>query len=372
VRVIMGGYHPSHIPYEVRSHADSVYIGDSEDLWPKVISDAKRGKLDRFYRAKCIAPQTRLFPRRDIYKGKHYLPVTVIQFSRGCQFGCNFCSISSFRKKNYFCRPVKDVIAEIENQTRKWFLFADDNIVMEPKAAKELFRALIPLKIHWFSEGSINMARDLELMDLMLKSGCIGHLIGFESINRESLISMRKTPNLSGFDQYHAQLKVIHNYGLPIWATFTLGHEFDTLETIERTLEFSMKHKFALADYNVLTPYPNTPLYHRLAREKRLLYGGKWWLHPDFRFGHAAFRPRNMSADELTQGCFDAYKKFYGLDSIIRRAINIKTNLRSLYHAYLYLLCNGISHHDTIKKQGIMLGEKDRHYISKKSLRYVS
>jgi radical SAM superfamily enzyme YgiQ (UPF0313 family) len=203
VQVIMGGYHPSHIPDEVLAHANSVYIGDAEDLWLNVISDARRGRLASIYRAKCTAPSEQFFPRRDIYKGKRYLPVTLIQFSRGCQYGCNFCSISSFRRRQYFVRPVSNVIEEIEHQNRKWLLFADDNIVMNMKTAKELFRALIPMRIHWFSEGSVNMAGDPELMDLMMKSGCIGHLIGFESINRQSLLSMRKTPNLSGSDQYN-------------------------------------------------------------------------------------------------------------------------------------------------------------------------
>lgn len=356
IPVIMGGYHPSLMPDEAKSHADSVYIGDAEDLWPKVISDAKRGKLDPFYRARQGAQHQRLFPRREIFEGKSYLPITLIQFSRGCRFACDFCAVSSFYKKNFFYRPVNEVIAEIEAQKRKLLLFVDDNIVMNPKAAKELFHALIPLRVHWMSEGNITMANDLELMNVMAKSGCVGHLIGIESINENSLKSMKKTSNLLNFNQYQRQLEIICDHGLQIWATFTLGHEYDTKETIERTIEFSLKHKFAIADFNVLLPYPNTPLYHKLLKDGRLLFDGRWWIHPDYRVGRAAFRPHRISPQELENGCFFARRTFYRFRSIIYRAFAFKTNMQSLYRLKIYLLSNYYHHHDTIKKQDIMLG----------------
>ena len=72
------------------------------------------------------------------------------------------------------------------------------------------------------------------------------------------------------------------------WAAFTLGHDYDTVESIRETSDFAMHHKFAFAAYNILMPYPGTPLYNRLEAESRLLYGGKWWLHPEYRFNDAA------------------------------------------------------------------------------------
>jgi len=357
VPVILGGYHPSLMPHEAKSHADSVYIGDAEGLWPKVISDAKRGKLNPFYQASYSVPQPKLLPRRDLFERKSYLPITLIQFSRGCLFECDFCAVSSFYKKSYFHRPVNEVINEIEAQKRKFILFTDDNIVMNRKVAKELFSALAPLKIRWISEGNITMAHDLELMRLMAKSGCMGHLIGIESINEDSLKSMKKVSNLSKFSQYRKELQVLRDFGIQIWAAFTLGHEYDTVETIERTLDFSLEHRFGIADFNVLLPYPNTPLYHKLAKDGRLLFDGKWWIHPDFRLGHAAFRPYRMSPEDLEKGCIGARKKFYSFGSIIHRAFDFKTNMKSASRFKIFLLSNYLHHYDTIKKQDILLGD---------------
>lgn len=356
VPVIMGGYHPSHMPDETKLHADAVYIGDAEGLWPEVIADARRGTLKPYYRSRTGILQQDILPRRDIFKGKRYLPITLMQFSRGCHFACNFCSVSTFYNKTFFHRPVRDVIAEIEKQARSLILFVDDNIVMNHKVAKELFKALIPLKIKWFSEADINMSGDAELMDLMMRSGCKGQLVGLESIEEDSLRAMGKRPNLVRYNRYEEQLKILRDYGLLLWAAFTIGHEHDTKATIDRTLEFSMRHKFALVDFNVLMPYPNTPLYHQLAQEDRLLYEGKWWLHPDFRFGKSAFVPHHMSAEELADGCFRARQEYFKLKNIFMRAFDHKTNMSSLLNAGIYMLVNYLSYNDGLKKQNVELG----------------
>lgn len=355
VPVVMGGFHPSHMPDEAKLHADSVYIGDAEGLWPDVIADARTGALKPYYRSRAGILQRDIIPRRELFKGKRYLPVTLMQFSRGCYFDCNFCSVSTFYHKTFFHRPVRDVIEEIEKQDRSLILFVDDNIVMNHQVAKELFRALIPLKIKWFSEGDINMAEDRELMDLMARSGCKGHLIGLESVEEESLRAMGKRPNLARYSRYEEQLNVIHDYGLLLWAAFTIGHEHDTRETPDRTLDFCLRHKFALIDFNVLMPYPNTPLYRALASDRRLLYDGTWWLHPGFRFGNAAFVPNRMTPEELAEACDSARQKYYKLSSIVKRAFDT-TNMNSFFHAGMYMLLNYLYHNDGLKKQDVLLG----------------
>jgi radical SAM superfamily enzyme YgiQ (UPF0313 family) len=141
-----------------------------------------------------------------------------------------------------------------------------------------------------------------------------------------------------------------------VWGAVTIGHEHDTHETFQRTREFALRHRFALADFNVLMPYPGTPLYRQLEAEHRLLYGGKWWLDEDFRFGKAAFIPHNLSPDELADGCFMARQRYYGLVSILRRAIDPGVNMRSWSNLKMYALSNYLSYNDALKKQDIMLG----------------
>ena len=360
VPVILGGYHPSHVPDESILYADSVYIGDAEDKWASVIADFKKGQLKKIYKGENGIPDDDILPKREIFNGKKYLPIALVQFSRGCKFDCNFCSVSSFYDKEFYHKKIENVIKDIESQDKKLILFVDDNIVMNHKVAKELFIALAPLKIKWASEADINMANDLELMSLMVKSGCIGHLVGFESIEEKNLISMNKRPNLVEFDYYKEKLEIIKDHGLFVWAAFTMGHDYDTLESIERTLEFSLKHKFVLADYNVLMPYPMTPLYNQLAKENRLLFDGQWWLHPEYRFGKTTFVPARISPEELEDGCFVARKKYFTIPSIIKRGVEFKVNMKSFNNLYICLLMNSLSYNDAIKKQDIILGNAGR------------
>jgi radical SAM superfamily enzyme YgiQ (UPF0313 family) len=338
VPVVMGGMQPTLIPDEVMPHADSIYIGDAEFKWKEVIEDARRGRLQPVYQAPVGSPQPGTLTRRDIFKGKGYLPITLLQFSRGCRFACNFCAVSTFFDKTQYCRDVPEVAQEIEAAERQILFFVDDNILSNFEAAKTLFRALIPLKVHWVSQGSIDMTQDRELMALMVKSGCVGMVVGFESINPASLRWMKKSPNfVGGFKDYKPQLEIIRDHGIQLWAAFTLGHDYDTLESIEQTLEFAWENKFPLAAFNILVPYPGTPLYQKLEAEGRLLYDGKWWLHPEYRFNYAAFQPKTMSPEELTEACWRCRSAYNSFGSLVRRAFDLKTNMRSLYKLGVYL-----------------------------------
>ncbi|NJD03863.1 MAG: radical SAM protein [Ruminiclostridium sp.] len=358
VPVILGGMHVKLIPEEAAQYADSIYIGDAESLWANVMEDARQGCLKPVYRAGTGKPQSGIGTRRDIFKGKGYLPLTLLQFSRGCCFDCEFCATSVYFNKTHSFRDIKELVSEIEAQDRKFLFFVDDNIVANPEAAKKLFKELTPLKLKWVSQASIDMTQDRELMELMVRSGCLGHVIGFESIDAGNLLAMKKAPNINQQNNYHDQIAILRDYGLQTWAAFTLGHDFDTRESVQRTLEFALKNKFTFAAFNILMPYPGTPLYKRLQQEERLLFGGKWWLHPEYRFNYAAFSPRNMTPDELTAACFEARKTFNGVGSIVRRAFEPKTNMRSLVRFMVYASYNPLFRKEVFKKQGMRFGLK--------------
>ncbi len=359
VPVIMGGFHPTLLPEEVALHSDSVVIGDAETIWADIIKDASNGHLKPRYQAGPQGtPQAGYMPRRDIFKGKPYLPMTPVQFGRGCKFACSYCAVSVFFNQTHSVRPVDDVIREIKAQDRKLILFVDDNIVANPEASKELFKALIPLHIRWVSQASINMVNDPELMDLMVKSGCLGNLIGFESITPETLLEMKKAANLKDFSGYKREIQILRKYGLQTFAFFMLGYDGDTPESLYKTLDFAIRNKFTFAGFNVPTPYARTPLYKKLQEEGRLLYDGKWWLHPDYRLNNAAYIPAHMSPKELTRIAFDIRSRFNSLGSVIRRFLDPKTNMRSLYKAALYWQYNPIYRREMYKKQGMRLGQK--------------
>lgn len=359
VPVILGGFHPTLAPEECLEHADSIFRGEAEPLWAQVVEDVRHGRLRRVYRARGDTPQPGgLQPRRELFRGKGYLPITLMQFGRGCRFHCTFCAISAYFEGRHVTRPVREVLAEIESQDRRLIFFVDDNFVCDRAAAKRFLRELVPMRVRWVSQGAIDMTEDGELMDLMEASGCLGHVIGFESISPESLRGMDKQSNLGAgnWDRYETACAVLRRHHLQTWAAFTLGHDGDTRESIRETLEFALRQKFAFAAFNILMPYPGTPLHARLAAEGRLLYDGKWWLHPDYRFNHAAFVPSRMTPDELTAAAFDCRERWNRVGSILRRLWDFGTHLSSPARAAIYLSYTGLYARETLRKQGMLLG----------------
>ena len=342
IPVVLGGVHVTLLPDEASTHADAIVIGDAETVWQNVLADISNGKLQKKYTGTFDEPQKDAFPRRDLFKGKGYLPVSMVQFSRGCCFDCSYCSVSKFFKRSHQCRNIESVIEEIEKDKLKQILFVDDNMVANRKWLKLFLKELAPLKVNWASQSSIDMVQDRELMDLMAKSGCIGHLIGFESININTLKWINKSPNIRNFDEYRKALDILRDYNLLTWASFMIGNDFDDLETIEKTVEFAIKSKFTLAFFHVLMPYPGTEVYEQFKNENRLLYDGHWWDHEDYTYNSATFVPKLISPEQLKEAAIKANKAFYSYSSIASRMFDFKTNFSSLINLFIYSKFNYI------------------------------
>ena len=180
--------------------------------------------------------------------------------------------------------------------------------------------------------------------------------MGFESISPESLRDARKSPNLRGFSLYSQEVAVLRDHGMQTWAAFTLGYDHDTADSIRATVDFALRNKFAFAAYNILMPYPGTPFYRKLAEAGRLLYDGRWWLHPEYRFNHAAFRPARMSPEALTEACHAARTRYNSLGGLVRRFSDWQTNLRSLNRAFSYWRYSLLFRRELYKKHGMRFG----------------
>ena len=358
VPVAMGGMHPFLVPDEVSQHCDSILIGDAERVWPTVVADAQAGRLQERYIASAGVPiQDGTFPNRSIYGKRRYLPLHLMQFSRGCRYRCGYCAISTYFSAHHDSRSPEEVVEEIKSAKSKWVFFVDDNLIGDKDVAKELFRALIPLNIHWVSQASVDMLEDDELMDLMMRSGCLGHVVGFESLSDGSLKEMHKSVNRRfAKDHYAEAITRIRHWGMQVWAAMTLGHDHDSLDSIRETCDWTINSKFTFAAYNILMPYPGTQLYDNLAAQGRLLYDERWWLHEDYRFNHAAFTPMNMTADELSQAGFTCRTRFNSLASVVSRAIDFRTNMRNPLRLATYLAYNPIFRREVFEKQGMSLG----------------
>lgn len=354
VPVVFGGYHPTFLPDEALLHADTVVRGDAEGVWRQIVEDAQNGGMQKLYQSSEFPELANVFPDRSIFKGKKYAPMALVQYGRGCKFNCSFCSIRAFYGNNLRQRPVADVIEDIRRSGRKHIFLVDDNIFVDVDKARKLFKALIPLKIKWSCQVSIDIARDQELVRLMAESGCISALIGFESLDPASLKEIKKGWNVK-WQSYDDAIEVFQSEGIMIYGTFVFGCENDTLENFDIAVDFAIRHRFILANFNPLTPMPGAPLFDRMQREGRLLHD-RWWLDPEFKYGDATMLPMNMTAEELTRACFSARQKFNTMKSIFHRINDRRTNLRSPLRAGVFLLSNYVSRREIYRKQKRALG----------------
>ena len=313
-RVVLGGIHPSILPNEAGMHADAVVIGEAESTWPALIEDFRSGRLQKVYRQSGRPALTGLpVPRRDLFQRNRYLVPDTISTTRGCPFSCSFCSVSLFSGRTYRCRPVDEVIKEVETiDRRKRVIFVDDNIVGKPDHAKELFKALIPYRLRWFGQASVNIARDDELLDLAAASGCQGLLIGFESIAPESLARMGK--RINRIEEYETVAKKLHARGIAIHGAFMFGFDEDDEDIFNRTTSFAKKMRLESVQFGIVIPHPGTALFDDLEKAGRIT--SKDWSRYDTK---VVFRGQSLSEEALMDGTHRALKEFFSPGSIFRR-----------------------------------------------------
>ncbi len=335
VPVVMGGFHATLCPEEVSQYAEAVVIGEAEEVWNTVLIDAERGTLKPYYKASQHAPLTGSKFDRSIYSSKKYLPLTLVESGRGCQYKCDFCAVQSFSKNTHTVRPPDEIIAEIKRIKRKPLIFfVDDNFAINRQHTRELLHALIPLNIRWVSQTSIDVAYDEDLMQLMVESGCQGVLIGLESLNIKNLNTMKKSVNLMKGDLEQALVN-LRRKKIRLYTTFVFGYDEDTVESFEKTVQFAKQHKFFLAAFNHLVPFPGTPLYTRLEDEGRLLYD-KWWLKEDYGFYMVPFQPAHMTPERLERGCVNSRIEYYKWRSIWRRGLDLVNSANPLIMGAYY------------------------------------
>ena len=355
IPVIMGGYHPTLCTDEVLTRATSVAVGDAETVWADIVRDASTGQLKPVYKAGQISGQLNTSFNRDIYQGKKYAPVHAVQWGRGCPYHCDFCSINAFYHNTQCIRPISDVTAELESVGKTLVFFIDDNLYHDKRAFAGFLEEIMPFGLKWVCQISIDITRDTKMMKLLGKSGCKAFVVGFESFNKENLKQMNKGWSTSHQD-YDTAVRIIRDHGIMIYGTFVFGYDHDTIDSFDICLDFALRSKFCIANFNPLTPTPGTRLYGRLKRENRLIFP-EWWIDPDYRYGEAIFQPRKMTARELTEGCFRIRRAFNKHSSIVSRLMDPQVNLSSFYNLWVYLLVNYINRKEMYKKQGQKLGD---------------
>lgn len=356
VKTILGGYHVMLVPNEAQMYADSIVVGFAEPLWEQVLRDAEKGVLKRRYVQNKAEPYKFAMPRRDIFGARPYFKLSCVETGRGCPLSCNFCSIAAATSSSYNARPVDSIVADVATLKNRNVFFVEDNFVGNLKHARELCREIIPQKIKWVGQGTLNMAKDEKLLELMALSGCAGVLIGFESLRHDTLRLMDKNINVTMGD-YKKLITTLHRYGIALYGTFIFGYDTESSKDAMRTAEAAIDFGLFIAAFNHLIPFPGTPLYEQFRKDGRLT-DEAWWLSPTFRFGDVPFNPTQVTAKELHEECIKARKKFYSFPGILKRARNISGNCRTVKKAATYLWVNGLLRQEIRQKDGLPLGNE--------------
>ncbi len=312
--VVMGGPHVTLLPEEAGRHADVIFVGEAEGLWEEFLNSFVAGTYRRVYRQAGPTslegvPMARktLFHRNDFTSG-------VLFATRGCPNRCDFCSVVRMYKHGLRKRPIADVAAEYGSFHGKRIIFWDDNIAADKEYAKQLFRAIAPYGKWWSSQATIHAAQDDELLDAAARSGCKQLFLGLESVSQSSMKEVRK--GFNRVEDYARIVQRVHAHGIAVQAGIVFGFDHDTPAIFRDTLDFLEETGVQNATFNILTPYPGTPLFQKLDSQGRILTRdwGKYNGRTD-----VVFQPNQMDVEELLAGFRYANRRFYSLRSVAKR-----------------------------------------------------
>ncbi|WP_099248009.1 B12-binding domain-containing radical SAM protein [Mycobacterium sp. shizuoka-1] len=306
--------------------ADVIFVGEAETTWPQFLEDWAAGRHHRRYeQAERTDMTTVPVPRYDLLKTKNYVFGSV-QFSRGCPFQCEFCDIIVTFGRKPRLKTSAQVIAELEAMRRENLFIAfivDDNLIGNKVAVKELLKDVAAWQaregypLQFFTEASLNLAEDDELMELMVAANVTVVFIGIESPNEDSLKEAKKYQNVRKGGTIVDRVRKVQDSGLEVWCGMIVGFDNDDARIFKEQADFIAQTDIMHAMVGMLAAIPKTPLHARLHREGRLD------LDDDQTFGTNVI-PLNMSRDELRDGYVDLMRELYDPDFYFDR-------LESLY-----------------------------------------
>ncbi len=330
--VALGGLHVTSLPDEALQHADTIFLGPGEDMWPAFLKDYIDGSPGRVYRSKIRSLVGMPPVRRDLIKRHLYLVPNSIVVSRGCPHTCDFCYKVAFFEggKGFYTQQVDHALAEIERLPGRHLYFLDDHLFGDPRFASALFDGMKGMKRLWQAAGTVNSMLAPCLVEKAVDCGLRSLFVGFETLNRNNLLEQNKYQNLDR--DYSAAIRRLHDAGVMINGSFVFGMDDDDQTVFDRTVEWAISQGIETATFHILTPYPSTALYQRLKAQDRIV-SDDWDL---FDTRHVVFKPAKLTPETLEAGYWKAYADFYKWGSILRGAsakTDFKERLRHVAYA---------------------------------------
>jgi radical SAM superfamily enzyme YgiQ (UPF0313 family) len=326
--VALGGLHVTSLPEEAAAHADTIFLGPGEDIWPAFLKDYSAGHPAKVYRSRVRTLEHLPKIRRDLIKRHLYLVPNSIVVSRGCPHSCDFCYKEAFFEggRGFYTQKVDDALAEIEKLPGRHLYFLDDHLFGDTRFAEALFDGMRGMKRLWQAAGTVQSVLRPRLLEKAVACGLRSLFVGFETLSAENLREQRKPQNL-GRD-YGAAIRRLHEQGVMVNGSFVFGMDEDDETVFDRTVEWAIGQGIETATFHILTPYPGTALYERMLKAGRILHTN-WDLY-DTR--HTVYRPARLSPEALEEGYRRAYRDFYRWNSIVRGASTKPSLMGAMRH----------------------------------------
>jgi radical SAM superfamily enzyme YgiQ (UPF0313 family) len=330
--ICLGGLHVTSLPEEARAHADTIFIGPGEDIWPVFLQDFRARQPKQRYVSTIRTLADLPFPRRDLIKRHLYLVPNSIVVSRGCPHVCDFCYKEAFFEggKSFYTLTVDRALEEIERLPGRHLYFLDDHLFGNPHFAGAFFEGMSGMGRLWQAAGTVQSVLKSGLLEKAVTSGLRSLFVGFETLSTANLMQQHKYQNLNR--DYSMAIRRLHDLGVMVNASFVFGMDDDDESVFDRTVEWAIKQGIETATFHILTPYPGTALYKRVQAEGRIT-SSNWDLY-DTR--HTVFQPKRLTPESLEAGYWHAYQEFYRWKNIIqssRAHIGLADQLRHIAYA---------------------------------------
>lgn len=303
---LLGGLHTFFFQEEAAKNADALILGESEGLWEEIFTDISNDDLKSAYKRKSPLNLTELKPYpTDLIPVSKYNYTWSVVVSRGCPMKCDFCLVHQFFDQ-FNLRPIQNIVEEVKalkNQGVEWVELHSDNLTQNKKYALVLFEALAPLKMNFYGETTILIAKDQELLKAAQKAGVKALLFGIETPSEEALKEQGK-----GFVKpvlIKEYVQIVKSYGIEVVGDFLFGFDAHDTRIFDQTMDFIKDIDVDVVYPHLMIPFPGSESFKKLEAEGRILT--RDWAKYDGT--NAVFQPAKMSPAELEEGTWNVFQE---------------------------------------------------------------
>jgi radical SAM superfamily enzyme YgiQ (UPF0313 family) len=311
-----------------------VLVGEAERIYPQILEDFRRGKLrPRYDGGRTPLDEINVFPDREWLGAKYNYKYSSIVTTRGCPFKCDFCCVPTIQGRVYRERPPEDVWAELEGTSYRGLMLAEDNFYGYTPRAQERCRRLFQgwaerdLDKKWFGFTSLNVTQDPIVLEYMARSGCLGFLVGIESLDFDTLKSMHKSvnigiakrKNISMQEAYRESFRNVHDKGMVVWGSVIFGSDFDTTDTFKVIADAVWETGMDVTTFGIYTPMWGTEAWNKLVKDGRIFRRNcpdDWYF---YNSDHLVYRLKNLTLDQFIDGLTYVYDSIYSKEALRER-----------------------------------------------------